>query len=81
MHHMVSLVADPIHGVVVSDSFCAMLTQGFRAALERAPDGIAKLQKQAFSAYKCRHWIIVRAERAGATRTHARSALAGGKVR
>ena len=36
-----------------------------------------KLQKQAFSAYKCRHWIIVRAERAGATRTHARSALAG----
>ena len=37
----------------------------------------AKLQKQAFSAYKCRHWIIVRAERAGATRTHARSALAG----
>ena len=38
---------------------------------------VAKLQKQAFSAYKCRHWIIVRAERAGATQTHARSALAG----
>jgi len=36
----VSLVADPIHGAVVSDSFCAMLTQGFRAALEGAPDGI-----------------------------------------
>ena len=38
---------------------------------------VPKLQKQAFSAYTCRHWIIVRAERAGATRTHARSALAG----
>ena len=53
-----------------------------------APDGVlltttsdaggvltAKLQKRAFSAFKRRHWIIMRAERAGATRTHARSAL------
>ena len=37
----------------------------------------AKLQKRAFSGYKRRRWIIMRAERAGATRTHARSALAG----
>ena len=44
-----------------------------------------KLQKQAFSAYKCRHWIIVRAPRGArwcypdtraerASWTHARSA-------
>ena len=36
----------------------------------------AKLQKRAFSGYKHRRWIMVRAERAGATRTYARSALA-----
>ena len=49
----------------------------FLSLLSVSPHNLsAKLQKQAFSAYKCRHWIIVRAERAGATRTHARSALA-----
>ena len=41
----------------------------------------AKLQKRAFSAYEHKHWILMRAERAGALPGHARSALAGHRTR
>ena len=40
-----------------------------------------KLQKRAFSAYEHKHWILMRAERAGALPGHARSALAGHRTR
>ena len=42
---------------------------------------MTKLQKRAFSAYEHKHWILMRAERAGALPGHARSALAGHRTR
>ena len=44
-------------------------------------EGRPKLQKRAFSAYEHKHWILMRAERAGALPGHARSALAGHRTR
>ena len=49
-----------------------------RAPLSRL---LPKLQKRAFSAYEHKHWILMRAERAGALPGHARSALAGHRTR
>ena len=56
--------------------------EGDRVAFEwKFDEGKTKLQKRAFSAYEHKHWILMRAERAGALPGHARSALAGHRTR
>eukprot|EP00315_Gephyrocapsa_oceanica_P058230 CAMPEP_0185483888 /NCGR_PEP_ID=MMETSP1366-20130426/8884_1 /TAXON_ID=38817 /ORGANISM="Gephyrocapsa oceanica, Strain RCC1303" /LENGTH=458 /DNA_ID=CAMNT_0028091885 /DNA_START=69 /DNA_END=1443 /DNA_ORIENTATION=- len=63
----------------------ATYTIGTYASRTRPPGrsdaSSSKLQKRAFSAYEHKHWILMRAERAGALPGHARSALAGHRTR
>ena len=62
---------------------CLQLVAGSLSYHRHTDTGVAgaKLQKRAFSAYEHKHWILMRAERAGALPGHARSALAGHRTR